>query len=199
MDCSKAKKIMMENAGSAKDILREHLAECSSCRKMFYSLNLLENGRVLYEDTPCDLENRCMDKIMQQKYSNHEFAAGSKGIWVNVKYLAAAAVLLIILSVSVTLSVISLNPDGRAVVYLSLYAPEAENVSVVGDWNDWVPGRDMLNDRNMDGTWEIKLEVEPGREYRYQFLVNGSIRLSDPSSRLTVDDGFGGENSILDI
>ena len=199
MDCSKAKKIMMENAGSAKGLLRDHLAECSSCRKKFYSLNLLENGRVLYADTPYYLENRCMEKIMQQNFPNHYFAAGSKRIWVNVKYLAAAAVLLIILSVSVTLSVISLNTDGRAVVYLSLYAPEAENVSVVGDWNDWVPGRDMLNDRNMDGTWKIKLEVEPGREYRYQFLVNGSIRLSDPAARLTVDDGFGGENSILDI
>lgn len=85
------------------------------------------------------------------------------------------------------------------VVRLELLAPAAESVAVVGDWNGWDPQAHHLSERNGSGLWEIEIEVLPGEEYRYQFLIDGEQWIPDPTSPITVGDGFGGTNSVLNI
>ncbi|MCF7929304.1 MAG: isoamylase early set domain-containing protein [Spirochaetales bacterium] len=88
------------------------------------------------------------------------------------------------------------------IVHLRLEAPEAESVSVVGDWNGWDPQEHRMHDKDGNGIWELRLKIHESGEYQYQFLVNGKEGeqwIPDPKSPLQVSDGFGGTNSILDI
>ncbi|MDY7028818.1 MAG: isoamylase early set domain-containing protein, partial [Spirochaetota bacterium] len=113
--------------------------------------------------------------------------------------LAAAAVLLVVMSVTLTLAVTSRSGSETVIVHLYLSAPDAVQVAVVGDWNEWNGDADLLRDSDGDGVWEIRLEVPRGQEYQYQFLIDGRQWIPDPNAAIKVDDGFGGMNSVLDI
>ena len=48
----------------------------------------------------------------------------------------------------------------------------AERVNLVGDFNDW--NQDSLPFRqNRDGNWQIDLELDAGRKYRFRYLLDG--------------------------
>jgi len=91
------------------------------------------------------------------------------------------------------------NSQDVITVHLTLEAPEAESVAVVGDWNGWDPEKNRMSDPNRDGIWELRLKLEKGGEYQYQFLINGNRWIPDPDAPLKVKDGFGGTNSVLNI
>ncbi|WP_324671155.1 alpha-amylase family glycosyl hydrolase [Hymenobacter sp. GOD-10R] len=65
-------------------------------------------------------------------------------------------------------------------VRLKLTAPEKQFVYVLGDFNGWQPAQ-MMN-RTPDGKdWWLDITgLAPGREYAYQFLVDGQLRIADP-------------------
>ncbi len=84
-------------------------------------------------------------------------------------------------------------------VRLTLEAPGARQVSVVGDWNGWTPAGNRLVDRNGDGIWEGTVRLHRLREYRYQFLIDGERWVADPRAPLSIDDGFGGKSSVLQL
>ena len=90
---------------------------------------------------------------------------------------------------------------GRDVVTvrLAVEAPGARQVSVVGDWNGWAPESDRLVDRDGDGVWQGTVRLRRLREYRYQFLIDGEQWVADPRAPLTIDDGFGGRSSVLQL
>jgi hypothetical protein len=87
----------------------------------------------------------------------------------------------------------------EVIVEFRLEAPRARAVAVVGDWNEWDPQADRLSDRDGDGVWEITVRLIPSREYRYQFQVDGETWVPDPHAPLTIDDGFGGRTSVLQL
>lgn len=79
---------------------------------------------------------------------------------------------------------------------LALVAPGAHVVRVAGDFNGWRPEATPLS-RGADGVWRAQVPVEPGRRYEYMFVVDGSWT-TDPEATARADDGFGGENAVLD-
>ena len=91
------------------------------------------------------------------------------------------------------------TPPDMVVVEFRLEAPQARQVAVVGDWNGWDPEVHLLHDPEGDGLWRTTITLRRGREYQYQFLVDDTVWMSDPSTSIRVDDGFGGTNSVLDI
>lgn len=115
------------------------------------------------------------------------------------KALAAAAALALAVGMGLLGGHLLGAGEQRVTVHLSLEAPEARSVSVVGDWNQWDPGVHRLEDHNQDGIWEIEITIDRDRLYQYQFIVDDSRWTPDPKAPVQVDDGFGGENSVLDV
>jgi 1,4-alpha-glucan branching enzyme len=79
-------------------------------------------------------------------------------------------------------------------ISLELVKSEAKEVYVAGSFNGWVPQKSPLSHAG-NGRWVGDLAVGPGR-YEYLFVVDGQW-LPDPNARETVDNPFGGKNSVL--
>lgn len=123
--------------------------------------------------------------------------------------LAAAAFFLVAVGLGVLLAMSSAGAAGRvptgtgdaAVVTIrfELAAPEAGRVAVVGDFNEWNPGRHVMEDSDGDGVWELTVELRRGRHYTYNFLVDQEYWISDPNATDVITDPFGGEKSLLSL
>jgi 1,4-alpha-glucan branching enzyme len=74
--------------------------------------------------------------------------------------------------------------------------PNAGSVYLAGTFNDWDPTVQPLM-KGDDGLWRTSIELEPG-EYVYKFVVDGTW-IEDPGNPDSVDDGYGGVNSILTV
>jgi hypothetical protein len=75
---------------------------------------------------------------------------------------------------------------------------KAHTVAIAGDFNDWSPQANFLEDPEGDGIWNGILKLEPGR-YEYMFVLDGEKWLPDPNALRYVKDGFGNKNAILEI
>jgi 1,4-alpha-glucan branching enzyme len=81
-------------------------------------------------------------------------------------------------------------------VSFELIKPEAKNVYVAGDFNDWKPERAPLAPAG-NGRWVGDLTIKPGR-HEYLFVVDGQW-MPDPNAKESVQNPFGGRNSILGV
>ena len=81
-------------------------------------------------------------------------------------------------------------------VSLELVKPEAKKVCVAGSFNDWSPEKAPLILKG-NGRWVTDLTLKPGR-HEYLFVVDGQW-IPDPNARESVQNPFGGRNSILGV
>jgi hypothetical protein len=73
-------------------------------------------------------------------------------------------------------------------------------VLLSGTFNAWagVGASELkLADPDGDHTWTLEVAL-PGGHYLYKFIVDGTWK-HDPANPNTVDDGYGGFNSVLDV
>ncbi|OYV66395.1 MAG: hypothetical protein B7Z72_11425 [Gemmatimonadetes bacterium 21-71-4] len=92
-------------------------------------------------------------------------------------------------------------PDARGVpappagtTRLSIRAPDAHQVAIAGDWNDWQP---VPASRARNGVWYADLRLPPG-EYRYAFRIDGHA-WRVPEGAVTARDGFGGASAYVTV
>lgn len=92
-------------------------------------------------------------------------------------------------------------------------AGSIDSVTVPGSFNNWDTEADAM-EQQMDGTWEITLELEPGRQ-EYKFFINGEWPEDmeedrqwgreghdyqiDPLADDYSGDGHGGQNAVLNL
>ncbi len=81
-------------------------------------------------------------------------------------------------------------------VNFSLLAPDAQNVSLAGDFNDWDVNTHLLQ-KVSSGTWEVNIDLNPGK-YEYRFVVDGEWK-NDPDCMSFTPNSFGSENCILKL
>ena len=93
-------------------------------------------------------------------------------------------------------------PQGKNVCRVTfrcprIAAPDAKNVSVVGDFNDWnVYAHRMRKFSN--GDFAITLKLRPGREYEFQYLIDGMKWENDRNADKYVKSPYGdGEISVV--
>ena len=96
------------------------------------------------------------------------------------------------------------SPDQRSAhagarsVSFELDWPSAEKVAVVGSFNHWAPEKNLMHRNQSDGTWQLTMELQPGR-YAYVFMVDDARIIADPRALWEQDDEFGTRNSIVTI
>ena len=82
----------------------------------------------------------------------------------------------------------------RRKVTFSLKAPNAREVSLVGDFNNWDAGANSMK-LDKDGRWKESLIFPPGR-YEFKFLVDGKWREGSKKEQ-TALNCFGTLNHVL--
>lgn len=63
---------------------------------------------------------------------------------------------------------------------LVLWAPLKDNVFVIGDFNDWNLSNNFQMKKDGDYFWLEINNLEPGKEYIFQYLIDGKIKIADP-------------------
>jgi hypothetical protein len=82
-----------------------------------------------------------------------------------------------------------------------LVAPDAKQVSLVGDFNDWDQAATPLvpvAQGTQGGVWTVELPLRAGR-YSYAFLVDGHRWQADPAAPRAVGDDFGRPSSVVTV
>ena len=75
-------------------------------------------------------------------------------------------------------------------------APQAQSVSLVGDFNKWNPAANPMT-RMPDGAWLLMVELAHGH-HRYAFLVDGNLTL-DPRAQGVTRNDQGERVSLLPV
>ena len=77
-----------------------------------------------------------------------------------------------------------------------LVAPDADRVSLVGDFNQWDAAATPLARDEKDGTWTAFVPLRPGM-HTYSFVLDGRHFVADPSAPMAPDDGYGHKSSVV--
>lgn len=79
--------------------------------------------------------------------------------------------------------------DGSSGVRFAVWAPNAQRVAVVGDFNSWDGRRNPMNLRRECGVWEVFVPgVVPGNRYKFEIIARDGTLLplkADPLARQT--------------
>jgi 1,4-alpha-glucan branching enzyme len=87
---------------------------------------------------------------------------------------------------------LGINYNSSTSVTLALYAPYKSFVYVIGDFNDWKVDSAYLMKKDSvkaDSVvwWATINNLTAGKEYAYQYLVGGNLRIADPFSHKILD------------
>jgi len=175
-----------------------HLGGCPSCRAAYGPLEPLIARDAGLEDCasgpglPAGLEDRIMDEVRRLPAPSR---ASPRRLPLRAGF-AAAAVLVAAIGIASGLS-LRARAGGSLTVTFVLDTPEARSVAIAGDFTGWETSGYELARRASDGKWEITVRLMRDRAYAYSFVIDGKRWVPDPGAPETVDDGFGGVNSIL--
>jgi cyclomaltodextrinase len=85
----------------------------------------------------------------------------------------------------------------RVVPFSHAAGKSAKNVFLAGTFNDWNDSAQRMADDDGDGVFETTMLLQPGT-YQYKFVVDGNWT-QDAANPQGTDDGFGGQNSVLEV
>lgn len=72
---------------------------------------------------------------------------------------------------------------------------EAEQVVLAGEFTGWAPTQPLR--RQKDGSWRTTVDLEPGREYQFRYVVDGQRWVNDPDADRYAPNPHGEENSVV--
>ena len=81
-------------------------------------------------------------------------------------------------------------------IYFRLDAPEAEHVTVVGDFNAWDQEKHPLR-RDANGVWACHMPLPPG-QYAYCFMVDGTCQ-PDPQCARQMRTTSGEVRCVIEV
>jgi chromosome partitioning protein len=91
----------------------------------------------------------------------------------------------------------ALAPQVVCGVMFSVRAPQAREVKLAGDFNQWVPDRDVLTVRDEQGFWK-KFVLLPKGSYHYKFLIDDEWK-EDPHNPVVSNSESGLISSLLTV
>jgi glycosidase len=76
--------------------------------------------------------------------------------------------------------------DDKTII-LAVWAPGKKHLFVTGDFNKWLPDNKYQMKQDGDYFW-LKLEnLTPGKEYAFQYLIDGSLKVADAYAEKILD------------
>jgi hypothetical protein len=72
----------------------------------------------------------------------------------------------------------------------------AGTVALCGEFNDW-SAEDARLERGSDGSWRATVPLEPGRSYRYRYLLDGQRWENDRQADHYVPNALGSTDSVV--
>ena len=82
------------------------------------------------------------------------------------------------------------------VIFTLSAAVQAESVAVCGDFNDWSADVTPL-ELGSDGYWRVAVALQPGRSYRYRYLINSERWENARDADAYVPNSYGGTDSVV--
>jgi hypothetical protein len=214
MNCDKIIKLLNPYIDQALDAestqnVEEHLKSCPTCqdeylrlKEMVASLNFLPQV-----SAPQNLTQNIMAKISQEEVQIQSSWIDQLKRRISFPRLsfrlvsaASAAALVVFFAFTFLFNTPDTSPICSAEVQFSLRINDnkSHTVAIAGDFNNWDPQTNTLEDPEGDGIWTGTLKLEPGR-YEYMFVMDGEKWFPDPNALRYVKDGFGNKNAILEI
>src|SRR6476646_1077623 len=77
-------------------------------------------------------------------------------------------------------------------------AVNAQRINLCGEFNDWSPDTHPMQ-RREDGGFTITLQLEPGRSYRFRYLLDGERWENAWAADDYVRNEYGGDDSLVDL
>ena len=75
-------------------------------------------------------------------------------------------------------------------------APKAQKITIVGDFNNWDKEATLLK-KLENGDFTITLELDPGKEYRFRYLIDDKMWENDWRADKYVKSTYGVEDSVV--
>ena len=219
MNCKKTRKLLQLYIDDAltfgeKQLVEQHLEECSACRTELKSLSAtVKLIKSLPEvSTPPNFTENLMSKISQIEEKERgkiipAWQISLKNLWSAPRYrygFAAALTTAVFCFLAFTfLFHPSVLPGQRETlaqveVTFTISGINANQIAVAGDFNGWNTSANQLEDPDGDGIWTGKMYLKPGR-YEYMLVVDDGKWVTDANAKVYADDGFGSKNAVLFI
>ena len=72
-----------------------------------------------------------------------------------------------------------------------------DQVTLVGDFNDWDPSKTPMNFIKKRKVYQATVDLEPGQQYQFRYLVNGEHYCNDWEADGYVPSGHGDDNCLV--
>ncbi len=176
--------------------MRSHLQACGACARRFSALIPLLERDAGEGPLPQPRQDGLTDAVMVRVQSSSPRRRVSRVVWA----AAAAACLVAAAGAGFSLAGARSRPGAdEVVVRFEIEAPGAKSVALAGTFTDWDASKLVMSDADGDGVWQITVRLEKGTVAVYNFVINGSRWVPDPRAPARVDDGFGGQSSVLQL
>lgn len=93
---------------------------------------------------------------------------------------------------------LSKNKENCKVTFHLSADVNADSASLCGDFNDWDATAHPMT-KNEDGSFSIALDLEPGQDYQFRYLLDGSRWENAWLADSYVPNDFGDENSVVSL
>jgi len=70
---------------------------------------------------------------------------------------------------------------------LVIYAPAKKYIFATGDFNNWLPDNNYQLKKDGDYFWVQLTNLTPKKEYAFQYLIDGNLKISDPYTEKVLD------------
>ena len=88
--------------------------------------------------------------------------------------------------------------DKTSVVFELAGLEDVNEVSLVGEFNEWQPERHPMKLRK-DGNWAATVRLTKNQQYEFRYIVDGERWMADEQADAMVLNPFGGQNSVVDL
>lgn len=83
-------------------------------------------------------------------------------------------------------------------VTFSISAPEATEVALVGDFNEWDVAASPLK-KLKNGTFKVIVDLDTEKSYEYKYVIDGEYTNDDEPEALVFNEFANAENSMVTI